>query len=119
MSKNCLRIENAFSKNERNQNNKSDSQNPDENYFDTTESNQYSIKCKGINNHLIKNQSAAKLMPPPSPLSTLKYNKTLDYSSFDLLESENIDITKQCNLFVYSKCRELLLDEFFQSNSYF
>jgi hypothetical protein len=96
---------------------KTDSLNLDENHLDTTDSNQYSIKRKCLNNNF-KNQSAVKLMPPPTPLSVLKYNKTLDFNSFEPLESENIDITKQCNLFVYSKCRDLLLDDFIQSISF-
>ena len=82
-----------------------------ENQLDATDSSQYSIKRKCLNNHF-KNQFAVKQMPPPTPLSTIKTNKEFDLNSF---EPENSDIVKQCNSFVYSKCQDLLLDDFIQS----
>ena len=88
----------------------------DDHLLDTTDSTQCSIKRKCLNS-IFKNQPNAKLMPPPTPLSSMKTSKSFD--SDLLLESDEItndDLIKKCNSFVYSKCSDLILDDSTESD---
>jgi hypothetical protein len=124
-------VENAFSRNDRNQsckrqlsmcsnesimsNRPSDSTAlSDEIHYDATDSSsQYSIKRKCLNSHF-KAHSNVKLMPPPTPLSSIKTSKSFESDLTQATES-SIDLVKHCNSFFYSKCRDLL-DDLIQSN---